>query len=450
MLGYKNSFSTGARKAIVQRGCKYPEQVGDHSKSFVLVLLAGSGAGKFLAPYVMYKSMNIYDSWCSGGPKGTVYSCSPSGWFDMHSFEDWYFKILLPAARRLEGKKILIGDNLASHISLKVIQSCRENNIEFVCLPPNATDKMQPLDVGFFGPMKAAWRAQLRKYADKDPTAKLLLKTEFPSMLKELLEALSPEKHLPTAFKKCGLVPVNREKVLERLPSIQESHVTARHLDATLLEKLEVRRFGEKNKKKPRGKKVPAHQSYSRAVEEDSEEEESDKVESEEDESEEEERELEELEAEEHEVEEREPEQREPEQDDEEELPDLDRPIAGTIVVAVYEGQWFLAEVTESQAGVAKGYTRLSYMVIKGANSFAWGSKPDVMDTLNDDIVLDQAEIVPVNSRGHLGLKQADLKRVCSWMVVVYILLYFFQILSSKVLILHPCLVMSLSLLLVP
>jgi hypothetical protein len=320
----------------------------------------------------------------------------------MHSFEDWYFKILLLAARCLEGKKILIGDNLASHISLKVIQSCRENNIEFVCLPPNATDIMQPLDVGFFDPMKAAWRAQLRKYADRDPTAKLLLKTEFPSMLKELLEALSPEKHLPTAFKKCSLVPVNHEKVLGRLPSIQESHVIARHLDATLLEKFEVRRFGEKNKKKPREKKVSAGQSYSGAVEEESEEEESDIVESEENESEEEERELEELE----------PEEREPEQDDEEELPDLDRSIAGTIVVAAYEGQWFLAEVTESQADVAKGYTRLSYMVIKGANSFAWGSKPDVMDTLNEDIVLDHAEIVPVNSRGHLGLKQADLKCV--------------------------------------
>ncbi len=148
-----------------------------------------------------------------------------------------------------------------------------------------------------------------------------------------------------------------------------------------------MRRFGEKNKKKPRGKKVPADQSYSRAVEEDSEEEENDKVESEEDESEEEESEeeeceLEELEAEEHEAEEREAEeheqeQREPEQDDEEELPDLDKPIAGTTVVAAYEGQWFLAEVTESQAGVSKGYTRLSYRLIKGSNSFAWGSKPD-------------------------------------------------------------------------
>ncbi len=37
-------------------------------------------------------------------------------------------------------------DNLSSHVSLEAISLCRENNIENVCLPPNSTDKMQPLD----------------------------------------------------------------------------------------------------------------------------------------------------------------------------------------------------------------------------------------------------------------------------------------------------------------
>ena len=37
-------------------------------------------------------------------------------------------------------------NNLSSHVSLKVISLCRENNIEYVCLPPNSMYKMQPLD----------------------------------------------------------------------------------------------------------------------------------------------------------------------------------------------------------------------------------------------------------------------------------------------------------------
>jgi hypothetical protein len=58
---------------------------------------------------------------------------------------------------------------------------------------------MQPLDVGLFAPMKANWRKQLRAYADKDPSSSLLQKTEFPRMLKELLESLNMEQILPKA-----------------------------------------------------------------------------------------------------------------------------------------------------------------------------------------------------------------------------------------------------------
>ncbi len=57
--------------------------------------------------------------------------------------------------------------------------------------------------------------------------------------------------------------PLNCQKVLERLPSTVGSQGIARHLDGALLRRLEVRRFGEGTKKNPRGKKIPAGQSYS-------------------------------------------------------------------------------------------------------------------------------------------------------------------------------------------
>jgi hypothetical protein len=57
------------------------------------------------------------------------------------------------------------------------------------------------------------------------------------------------------------MVPLNPEKVLERIPSAVETQQAARHLDAALLQRLEVRRFGDSTPKMPRGKKVPAGQS---------------------------------------------------------------------------------------------------------------------------------------------------------------------------------------------
>ncbi len=250
---------------------------------------------------------------------------------------------------------------MASHISTEVISLCRSNNIQFICLPSNSTDKLQPLDVGFFGPVKYCWRAQLRKYADRDPTAKLLQKTDFPGMLKVLMDTLKPKEHLPRAFEKCGIFPINRQKVLDRIPSALETQEIAHHVDQALLKKLEVRRFGDGTKRKPRGKKLPAgHYSADDDSQEDSEEAESELESGLENEQE----------------EDRDKEDEEVVDEECEELPDLNGPGISNMekfVVAAYEGQWFLAEVIRDQKNVTKGSTRLSYMTIKGNNCFSWG-----------------------------------------------------------------------------
>lgn len=255
------SDQPGSSSAIFRKGKKYCETVRDHTKTAISLMFCASASGKLLPPYVVYKSKNFYPAWEKGGPKGAHYTCTKSGWFDHFCFEDWFIKVFLPFVRRLEGKKVLIGDNLSSHISLTVIGLCKENNIEFVCLPPNATDKMQPLDVGLFAPLKRIWRANLSEGRAKDPDFNPVQKTKFASELKKIMALLKTETIMPNAFAKCGLYPINKEKVLASLPSRLSSEAIAKHLDAELLKTLEVRRYGAKEKK-TRGKKVPAGSSY--------------------------------------------------------------------------------------------------------------------------------------------------------------------------------------------
>ncbi len=55
---------------------------------------------------------------------------------------------------------------------------------------------------------------------------------------------------------------MNPEKVLEMIPSVVKTAEAARHLDKALLQRLEIRRFSDPSKKRPRGHKVPVGQSY--------------------------------------------------------------------------------------------------------------------------------------------------------------------------------------------
>ena len=129
----------GRERVIAKRGSKYSERIMNASKSATSLMFCGSATGEILPPYVVYKSESIWLTWTEGGPAGTRYNRSKSRWFDQTCFEDWFLSLLLPRLKRQEGKKVMIGDNLSSHISQQVLQKCEENNISFVALPPNST-----------------------------------------------------------------------------------------------------------------------------------------------------------------------------------------------------------------------------------------------------------------------------------------------------------------------
>ena len=130
----------------------------DISKSATSLIFAAAGNGTLLPPYIVYESVNLYDSWTTAGPRDTRYNRSKSGWFYTVSFSDWFTTIALPYCKKVDGREVLVGDNLGSHLSLDVINLCEKNNIAFVFLPPNSTHICQPLDVAFFRPLKSVWR----------------------------------------------------------------------------------------------------------------------------------------------------------------------------------------------------------------------------------------------------------------------------------------------------
>lgn len=209
----------GRKKLIFRRGCKYPERMINSSKASTSVMFAASADGKILPPYVVYKAMHLYDSWREGGPRKSRYNRTKSGWFDSFCFADWVKSIAIPYFRNHKGSKFLIGDNLASHLSVDIIKICKENNIRFIFLPGNSTHITQPLDVAFFRPMKIAWRKILEEWKQGPGRRESSVpKDKFPALLKKLCDSLQ-EKNVVSGFKKCGIYPLCRKKVLDMLPS---------------------------------------------------------------------------------------------------------------------------------------------------------------------------------------------------------------------------------------
>jgi len=236
------SDDPGKKKYLFSRGIKYPERIINHSKSATSMMFCCSASGVLLPPYFIYRGECMWDTWTENGPKGypccnesccrfgSAYNRTKHGWIDTPTFADWFKKSFLPHAKKLPGKKVILGDNLASHFNIEVISLCEENDISFVCLPKNATHLCQPLDVGLFRALKEAWRNKLTQYKLAHPSCKVVPKSEFASLVKITLEKMDSISDLNNeeesgikrvilkGFEATGIYPFNPQKVLEKLP----------------------------------------------------------------------------------------------------------------------------------------------------------------------------------------------------------------------------------------
>ena len=228
------SDDPGRKKCLMKRGTKYPERIMNNSKACTSIMFCGSATGEVLPVYVVYKALNVYKGWTDGGPSHARYSCTKSGWFDGDTFGDWFKKVFIPIAKNKE-QSVLIGDNLSSHFSSEVLQLCERHNVKFICLPPNSTDKTQPLDVAFFRPLKIKWRQILNEWKTSHPKEATVPKTVFTTLLKQLVEELNKE-NLVNGFKKCGIYPLDRNQVLSRLPSEVDPREASQRVDSCLID----------------------------------------------------------------------------------------------------------------------------------------------------------------------------------------------------------------------
>lgn len=80
-------------------------------------MFCANATGDSLPPYVIYKAEHLWNTWTKGGPIGTRYNRTRCGWIDLPTFEEWFTSHMLPELNKKEGKKVIIRDNLYSHLS---------------------------------------------------------------------------------------------------------------------------------------------------------------------------------------------------------------------------------------------------------------------------------------------------------------------------------------------
>ena len=85
------------------------------------------------------------------------------GWTNEDLGMSWLTKIFDRHTKAKAGysKRLLLMDGHSSHVNLRFINYCDQNDILLVILPPHSTHRLQPLDVGIFSPLAGIYLKEI-------------------------------------------------------------------------------------------------------------------------------------------------------------------------------------------------------------------------------------------------------------------------------------------------
>ena len=195
-------------KVVATRGQKASRTTATSGREATTVMAGISAAGEKLPTMIIFKGVNYMSNWMPDTAyPGTQLARSENGWMNKSIFYDWFKKFCEAKTQR---PLLLVYDRHSTHINLALITLAREQNVTLIKLPAHTTDKLQPLDVCCFRPLKVAWDKAIARWAIEN-NARRISKAEFIGLTGEVWNEVFKPDNIKKAFEKTGLFPVNRE-----------------------------------------------------------------------------------------------------------------------------------------------------------------------------------------------------------------------------------------------
>lgn len=91
------------------------------------------------------------------------------------------------------------------------IRFCRENNIDMLSLPPHSSHRMQPLDIGFFGPLKNAYSRECDNWMINNP-GKVITQMQVAGLFSAAYANVANIEKAQNSFLTAGIYPYNPNK----------------------------------------------------------------------------------------------------------------------------------------------------------------------------------------------------------------------------------------------
>lgn len=190
------------------------------NRDWVTVIESICASGWSIPPFIILSGKLHQASWYRDLPDDWVVAVSDNGWTTDQLGLTWLKHFNQYTASCTSGfYRLIILDGHSSHATPEFDRYCTENKIISLCMPAHTSHLLQPLDVSYFAPLKAAYGHKVSELARQGVFH--IDKTEFLSIYLRVRRSVFTEKNIQSGFRAAGLVPPCPERVLSSLTVVR-------------------------------------------------------------------------------------------------------------------------------------------------------------------------------------------------------------------------------------
>ena len=200
-------LDSARRQVIVPRGTKHAYRQAQGTRDHITVLACLNAAGEDIPPFVIYKGGYPGGSYNRVGVPDALYGKSPAGYIDSELFRKWFVGHFLKFTAQ-ERPLLLVLDGHRSHLDPELVRAAQREGVILLCLRPHTSHILQPLNVSFFGPLKADFSAVAGDLSTVSHSF-LVSKKEFSRVLRDSYQRVKDRRMVVAGFRRCGLYPLD-------------------------------------------------------------------------------------------------------------------------------------------------------------------------------------------------------------------------------------------------
>lgn len=175
-----------------------------------------SATGVYVPPALIFPRKRMNHLLFKDSVPGTLNLVTETGYMNSDLFLEWLKHFVHHTKPSQDDPVLLVADNHSSHCSLSAVLYLRKHHVTFLTLPPHASHVIQPLDKGFFGPLKTAYAAEAEKWLVQHPGEVIKL-TDVAGIFRSAYSATARIKLAENAFKTTGIEPFDPDVIPDDL-----------------------------------------------------------------------------------------------------------------------------------------------------------------------------------------------------------------------------------------